>query len=432
MRSGFGETVAGRTTSGLRCWLAWNAAGAAMRGRRQRMRPFTIAWDAPRLAWIRERVRATRMPPMPEGSGWRYGCDPAFLADLCAYWLEGFDHDAAARELNRFPQGLARIEDLDIHVVHVVGEAQGRRPLLLTHGWPGSVYEFWGVIEPLAFPSRFGGRPEDAFDVVVPALPGFGFSGKPRIPLGPRAIARLFDRLMREELGYPRYRAQGGDWGAGVTAWLALDHAASLEAIHLNYLLVQPDAEAQTATETAWRRGAQAAQASLGAYADLQGTKPLSLGYAMADEPVAQLAWLVERFHDWADLRGRPFEEVFTRDQLLTNALFYILAGSFETATWIYAGAREEGARRMPDGRRAGVPTAFAAYPDPRTPAPPREWVERGYDVVRWRDMPRGGHFAAMEAPDLFVEDLREWGSGSAVSRQAGQAALADAPRPPR
>ena len=376
------------------------------------MRPFTIAWDADRLAWIKDRLRAYRMPPMPEGSGWRYGCDPTFLGDLCAYWLNQFDHEAAAAELNRFPQFLARIEDLDIHVVHVVGEAQRRRPLLLTHGWPGSVYEFWRVIEPLAFPSRFGGRAEDAFDVVVPALPGFGFSGKPKQPIGPRATARLFDTLMRETLGYARYRAQGGDWGAGVTAWLALDHAASLEGIHLNYLLVQPDAEPESGAETAWRKEAVATQGSLGAYADLQGTKPLSLSYAMSNEPVAQLAWLVERFHDWADLRERPFEEVFTKDQLLTDALFYILAGSFETATWIYAGAREEGARRMMKGARAAVPTAFAAYPDPRSPAPPREWMERGYDVVRWRDMPRGGHFAAMEVPDLFVEDLREWARG--------------------
>ncbi len=192
---------------------------------------------------------------------------------------------------------------------------------------------------------------------------------------------------MREELGYPRYHAQGGDWGAGVTAWLALDHAASVKAIHLNYLLVQPDAEASTETEKAWRKAALDAQGRLGAYADLQGTKPLSLNYAMADEPVAQLAWLVERFHDWADLRERSFEDVFSKDRLLTNALFYLATDAFGTATWYYAGAREEGARRMPSGTRITVPTAFAAYPDPRTVAPPREWVERGYAVTRWRDM---------------------------------------------
>ncbi|WP_449410308.1 epoxide hydrolase family protein [Methylobacterium komagatae] len=376
------------------------------------MRPFTLAWDADRLAWLHDRFAAYRAPRLPEGAGWRYGCDPDCLAGLVAYWRDGFDVEAAAAELNRFPHAMARIEDLDIHVVHVVGEAQGRRPLLLTHGWPGSVYEFWDVIEPLAFPSRHGGRAEDAFDVVVPALPGFGFSGKPTAPLGPRTTARLFDTLMREELGYPRYHAQGGDWGAGVTAWLALDHAASVKAIHLNYLLVQPDAEASTETEKAWRKAALDAQGRLGAYADLQGTKPLSLNYAMADEPVAQLAWLVERFHDWADLRERSFEDVFSKDRLLTNALFYLATDAFGTATWYYAGAREEGARRMPSGTRITVPTAFAAYPDPRTVAPPREWVERGYAVTRWRDMPRGGHFAAMEVPDLFVTDLREWARG--------------------
>jgi len=374
------------------------------------MTPLTVAWDADRLAWVRERVRAYRMPRLPDGAGWRYGCDPEFLSDLCAYWLDGFDEQAAAADLNRFPQGVVRVEDQNLHVVHVVGEANGTRPLLLTHGWPGSIYEFWSVIEPLAYPSRHGGRAEDAFDLVIPALPGFGLSGKPKMPIGPRTTARLFDRLMREKLGYARYRAQGGDWGAGVAAWLGLDHGASLEAIHLNFLLVQPHAEPSSEAERAWKQAAETTQLQLGAYAQLQGTKPLSLGYAMADEPVAQLAWLVERFHDWADLRERPFEQVFSRDRLLTNALLYILTDAFATATWFYAGAQAEGVRRMPEGARVTVPTAFSAYPDPRTPAPPREWVERGYAVSRWREMPRGGHFAAMETPDQFVADLREWG----------------------
>ncbi len=226
------------------------------------MRPFTIAWDADRLAWIKDRLRAYRMPPVPEDAGWRYGCDPTFLSDLCAYWLNEFDHEAAAAELNRFPQFLARIEDLDIHVVHVVGEAQGRRPLLLTHGWPGSVYEFWQVIEPLAFPSRFGGRARTPSMSWCRLCRVSVSPVKPRTPIGPRATAHLFDSLMRETLGYARYRAQGGDWGAGVTAWLALDHAASLEAIHLNYLLVQPDAEPESQAERAWRKEALATQAA--------------------------------------------------------------------------------------------------------------------------------------------------------------------------
>lgn len=374
------------------------------------MRPFTVSWDADRLAHLQARLRARSVPPLPADTGWRYGCDPDVLAALCARLIDGFDFAAAAAELNRFPQGIARIEGLDLQVVHVVGEAEGRRPLLLIHGWPGSIYEFWQVIEPLAFPSRHGGRPEDAFDLVIPALPGFGFSQRPAVPMGPRAVAGLFDRLMRQELGYARYRAQGGDWGAGVAAWLALDHPDALAAIHLNYLLVQPDATPETPAELAWRAHADAVQGELGAYAQLQGTKPLSLAYAMADAPAAQLAWLVERFHDWADLRARPFAEVFPPDRLLTNALLYLLTDAFPGSLWIYAGAKAEGARRMPPGRRVTVPTAFAAYPDPRMPAPPRAWVERGYALARWRSMPRGGHFAAMEVPDLFVSDLREWG----------------------
>jgi pimeloyl-ACP methyl ester carboxylesterase len=381
------------------------------------MRPFEVRWDPARWAWVRERLMAWRGPRLPKDAGWRYGCDPDFLEALRARWLDGFDLDAAAAELNRWPQGMAGIEDpdhpLDLHVVHVVGEADGRRPLLLIHGWPGSIYEFWDVIEPLAFPSRHGGRPEDAFDLVIPALPGFGFSGKPEGPIGARTTARLFDRLMRD-LGYPRYRAQGGDWGAGVAAWLGLDHAASLEGIHLNYLLVQPDAEPGTDEERTWRAAFQDAQARLGAYAQLQGAKPLSLAYAMADAPLAQAAWIVERFHDWADLRETSFEAVFPMDRLLTDVMLYVMTGAFDTGAWYYAGAAAENVRRMPAGRRVEVPTAFAAYPDPRAPAPPRAWVERGYALTRWREMPRGGHFAAMEVPDLFVEDLRAWGRGEA------------------
>ena len=376
---------------------------------RDSLRPFGVAFEPEKVERTLAQVRAFRMPNVPKDAAWHYGCDPTFLEELRSYWLDGFDLAAAAERLNRYPQGQVTIEDLDLHVVHVVGEAQGRRPLLLSHGWPGSIYEFWSVIEPLAFPSRHGGKAEDAFDLVIPALPGFGFSGKPTTPIGARTTARLFDTLMREVLGYEHYLAQGGDWGAGVSAWLALDHASAVRGIHLNYLLTQPDAEPETPAELAWKADFDEAQRRLGAYAMLQGTKPLSLGYAMADNPVAQLAWIVERFHDWADLREKPLEAAFSKDTLLTNGMLYILTDAFPTATWYYAGAVAEGVRRMPRGRKVEVPTAFAAYPDPRTAMPPREWVERGYALTRWREMPRGGHFAAMEAPDLFVEDLREW-----------------------
>ena len=373
------------------------------------MQPFEVAWNDAKLAQVRDQIRDYRFPAETPEAGWRYGCDAAFLKQLCHYWVNELDPAAVAATLNRHPQVLVDVDGLELHAVHVVGEAEGRRPLLLTHGWPGSVYEFWHVIEPLAFPSRHGGSPDDAFDLVIPSLPGFDFSGKPKEPIGPRTTARLFARLM-QELGYARFLAQGGDWGAGVSAWLALDHPDHIRAIHLNYLLVQPDASPETEEEKAWKADFDAHQQALGAYATLQGTRPQSLAYAMADNPVAQAAWLVERFHDWADLRDRPFDQVFSREDLVTNLMIYILNDAFITSTWYYAGAMAEGVRRMPAGRRVEVPTAFAAYPDRRAPAPPRSWVERGYAVSRWVDQPSGGHFAALEVPALFVNDLREWG----------------------
>lgn len=372
------------------------------------MREFKVEWDESKVEALRAAVRRYRFPNVPGEQSWADGCDPAFLKSLCAYWADGFDAQAAAAALNRYPQLLIRVEDLELHAVHVVGEAGGRRPLLLSHGWPGSVHEFWQVIEPLAFPSRHGGRSEDAFDLVIPSLPGFGFSAKPATLLGARTTARLFDALMRQ-LGYSRYLAQGGDWGAGVAAWLALEHASSVRAIHLNFLLVQPHASAQTDEERAWQKARDSAQAKLGAYVALQSTKPRSLAYAMADNPVAQAAWIIERFHDWSDRRERRFEEIFSRDQLLTNVMIYLLNDAFISSTYYYAAAVSEGVRQMPEGRRVDVPTAFAAFPDPRLPPPPRSWVERGYALTRYSTPPRGGHFAAMEAPELFVDDLRAW-----------------------
>lgn len=322
--------------------------------------------------------------------------------------MDGFDARLAAASLNRFPQVLHRVEGLDIHAVHVVGEAGGQRPLLLSHGWPGSVYEFWEAVEPLAFPSRFGGRSEDALDLVIPSLPGFGFSGKPRAPIGARTAARLFDALMRDGFGYRRYLAQGGDWGAAVTAWLALDHPDALRGIHLNSVLVHPGGEASTEEEKAWRRARAAAEDELGAYQVLQRTRPHSLAYAMADNPVAQAAWIVERLHDWSDCRDRPFEAIFPMDRVLTEVMIYVMTDAFPTATWFYAAAAEN-VHTMPPGRRVTTPTAVASHPDPRAPFPPRSWVERGYDVDRWTELPRGGHFVAMETPELFVEDVRAW-----------------------
>lgn len=378
--------------------------------------PFEVNWSEAQIAEVWRRVRDYPFPLAAEGAGWRYGTEADFLRDLCAYWTDGYDWRAAQAELNRFPQFTARIEDFDVHFVHVVGEAGGQRPILLTHGWPGSHYEFWGAIEKLAFPSRFGGEPADAFDVVVPSLPGFGFSSKPKRPFGQRGTARLFNTLMTEGLGYDRYRAQGGDWGGLVTSYLGYDHAAHCKAIHLNMIGFRPAGGPQTQAEVDWVVRSKAATAGMGAYLQLQTTKPQSIAWMAAGNPVGQAAWIVERFHDWSDLRAKGFEQAFTKDQLLTNVMIYVMSDSFTTAAWYYRARAEEDGVRLKPGERCETPTAFANFPgEPLYNPPPRSWAERAYNIVRWTDLPSGGHFGAMEEPDLYVGDLRAWAREVAV-----------------
>jgi pimeloyl-ACP methyl ester carboxylesterase len=206
-----------------------------------------------------------------------------------------------------------------------------------------------------------------------------------------------------------RLGPQGGDWGSAVCAWLGLDHGAGLRGIHLNYLLVQPQGTAQTNEERSWLVARDKAQQQLGAYAALQGTKPLSIAYAMAANPVAQAAWIVERFYDWSDQRERDFAAIFSRDELLTDIMIYVMNDAFASSAFYYAAAAAENVRQMAPGAHITVPTAFTAYPDPRLPPPPRTWVERGYNLTRWQEAEHGGHFAAMEVPDFFVHDLRAW-----------------------
>jgi pimeloyl-ACP methyl ester carboxylesterase len=384
--------------------------------------PFRVAWSEAEVEAVLERVRTYPWPPAPAvEDGWAYGCDSGFLRDLCGYWADGYDWRAAVAELNRFPQFTVRLEDFDIHFVHLVGEAQGQRPLLLSHGWPGSHYEFWGALEKLAFPSRFGGDPADAFDLVVPSLPGFGFSSKPVRPVGQRLTARLFNRLMTEALGYPTYLAQGGDWGALVTSWLAREHADHAKAIHLNMIGFRPKGGPKSPEEIAWITRSQAATEMMGAYLRLQVSRPQSAAWLGAGNPVGQAAWICERFHDWSDLKSKPFDEVYSRHQLLTNVMIYVMTGSFTTGAWYYRGLLDEGGVPLMEGERCETPTAFANFPgEDLYQAPPRSWAERAYNIVRWTDMPRGGHFAAMEEPDLFTEEVRAWGRQVAPTGPGG------------
>jgi len=372
---------------------------------------FEVHWKKSKVRKVLDQVADYPWPPVPDApDGWAYGCDAGYLRDLCDHWTDGYDWRAAVEDLNRFPQFTAKVEDYEIHFLHVVGQAGGQRPLILTHGWPGSHYEFWDTIEKLAFPTRFGGDPADAFDLVIPSLPGFGFSSKPKGPIGQRTTARLFNTLMTQVLGYDRYLAQGGDWGAMVTSWLGRDHGAHARALHLNMLGFRPHGGPQGEAETAWAQRSAGMMDVMGAYFRLQVSKPQSVAWLGAGNPVGQAAWIAERFHDWSDLREKDFDAVHPKDRLLTNIMLYVMTDSFATGAWYYRGLVEEGGLAFEPGERCETPTAFANFPgEPLYTAPPRSFAERAYNIVRWSEMPRGGHFAAMEEPDLFVDDVRAW-----------------------
>jgi len=375
------------------------------------IKPFEVSWTDAQVGAVLDRIRAYAWPPIPDvPDGWAYGCDAAYLKSLCDHWTGAYDWRAAVGDLNRFPQFTARVEDYDLHFLHVVGEARGKRPLILTHGWPGSHYEFWDAIEKLAFPSRFGGKAEDAFDLVIPSLPGFAFSSKPSRPIGQRTTARLFNTLMTEVLGYSSYLAQGGDWGALVTSWLGRDHGVHAKAIHLNMLGFRPHGGPQGEAEIAWATRQAGMMDIMGAYFRLQVSKPQSIAWMGAGNPVGQAAWIAERFHDWSDLSKKSLDEAYGKDRLLTNIMLYVMTDSFATGAWYYRGLVEEGGLAFEPGERCETPTAFANFPgEPLYQAPPRPFAERAYNIVRWTEMPRGGHFAAMEEPDLFVDEVRAW-----------------------
>ncbi|GEO42638.1 epoxide hydrolase [Skermanella aerolata] len=376
-------------------------------------RDYQVIWSARQLEDLRKKLKSFQFPKLIPGTGWDYGMDPDYLRSLIGHWADRFDMEGAARNLNRFPQYITKVEDLDIHFIRVIGEGgpdKARLPLICTHGWPGSTSEFWDAIEPLAFPSLFGAGSEVAFDLIIPSLPGHGPSGKPIRPVGARTTARLWDKLMRENLGYETFYAQGGDWGAGVTGWLALVFPEAVKAIHLNLMIVAPQVSPKTDAEHTFYAKAEEDEQLWGAYYQLQATEPQSLAYAFIDNPVAQAAWLIQRFYEWSDKRTRPFKQVFTMDQLLTNVMIYVMNDAFQSSTWFYTGSHEENVKQMPKDKHVTVPTGFASYGgDSRSPTPPRSIIEQGYNLQHWYDVPQGGHFAAMEVPGLYVQGIRDW-----------------------
>jgi epoxide hydrolase len=369
--------------------------------------PFRVDVPDAVLSDLRDRLRRARFPNATDGAGWEAGTDLAYLQDLVRYWADGFDWREQESRLNAFTQCTTTIERQRIHLVHARSAEPNALPLLLVHGWPGSIVEFLDVLGPLTDPAAHGGNPDDAFHVVAPSLPGYTFSG-PTHERGwhPRRIAQAFDQIMTG-LGYERYGAQGGDWGSVVTSNVADLAAERVVGLHLNFVVARPPAgeglplsdDDQRALESMqeWRR------TGVG-YQEIQGTKPQTLGYGLEDSPAGLAAWIIEKFRAWSDCGG-DIESSFTKDQLLANVTAYWATATATSSTRLYYETRQAGRSALPSAF-IGVPTGIANFPGEITRMP-RSWVEAAYRVVHWSEQPRGGHFAAMEVPDLFVDDVR-------------------------
>ncbi len=339
-------------------------------------------------------------------SGWQYGVSYEYLRDLSAYWTTRFDWQKAEERLNQYPQFMARVDDFDIHFYHVHGKGPRPMPLVLTHGWPGSVIEFLDAIGPLTDPVAHGASAEDSFDLVIPSLPGFGYSSKPKgKPVGPPTTARLWHKLTTQVLGYPRFGAQGGDWGNAVTTQLALQFPESLTGIHLNASGVRsvPENE-RTPEEAAYFQAAAAYRQNELDYFNEQTHKPQTVAFALNDNPLGAAAWIVEKLKSWSD-SGDSLDQALTKDQVLMNVMWYLVTDTAGSSVWFYRGNADD-----PSGPRGkiNVPTGFAAFPKEMTSlAPPRSLLERDFNLIHYTKMPRGGHFACFEQPRLFVEDVR-------------------------
>ena len=360
---------------------------------------------------LRERLARTRFPDQAPGAPWAYGTDVGYLQQIVEYWRTRFDWRAQEARLNAFPQYRVSLHGIDVHFLHVPGKGPDPCPLLLSHGWPGSVYEFLELIPRLTDPARFGGNAADAFTVVAPSLPGYGLSfkpGQPRFSL--EAIADCLADLMVEVLGYRRFAAQGGDWGAFVASRLGFAHAAKLIGVHLNLLAVQRDPKMiadPTQEEKIFQDELAVWHKEETGYQWIQGTRPQTLAFGLTDSPAGLAAWMLEKFRAWSDCGGEV-ESAVPRDELLANISLYWFTGAIGSSFWPYY-ARMHGPWPIPEGSTVDVPVGYCQFPT-EILRPPRSLAARMYtDIRRWSVMPRGGHFAAMEQPEALAHEVREF-----------------------
>src|SRR6266702_3107598 len=372
-----------------------------------RLKPFTVAVSDVALGDLRSRLVGTRwLDPLPF-PGWTAGVDIEYLKELVSYWATSFDWRAQERRLNAFPQFTIDIDGQTIHFVHQRGRGRHPMPLMLTHGWPSSYVELLKIAPLLTDPAAHGADERDSFDVVIPSMPGYAFSGHPRRPgiCTARTMAILWRRLMTEGLGYARFGAQGQDIGAAVTIRLGADHADVVTGIHVPGLLAFPPKDHRLTEEgKAFLTRRERWSSAEGAYSMQQGTYPQTLAYGLTDSPVGLAAWIVEKFRAWSDCGG-DVERRFSKDELLTNITLYWVTGAINSSFWPYY-ARFHAPWPIADGQRVEVPTAYAAFPK-EIVRPPRSWAERVYNIRRWTVMPSGGHFAALEEPRALVDDVR-------------------------
>jgi pimeloyl-ACP methyl ester carboxylesterase len=370
--------------------------------------PFTVAVPQAVLDDLRRRLDHTRWPDASPGYGWKQGTELGYLQQLVETWRTDFDWRKREALLNTFAQYTLDEGGSRLHFIHARSPHAAARPLLLLHGWPGSVFEFVKLIPRLIQPENFGGRIEDSMHVIAPSLPGYGFSTPPQDSGGtPREFARRFHRLMAETLGYATYFAQGGDWGSVIASWLALDQPQSVRALHVNMMGLRPNLGAGTAPLTAEETGyyerAKRLRSEELAYQAIQGTKPQSLGYGLNDSPAGLAGWLVEKYRAWTDCGGEV-ERALTREEILTLITLYWVTGSITSSLRLYFEFRTSKDALAPN-QKVEVPVGFADFPREILRAP-RSMAERVYTIARWTEMPRGGHFAALEQPELLAQDL--------------------------
>jgi pimeloyl-ACP methyl ester carboxylesterase len=373
--------------------------------------PLEIRVPEARLADLKERLTRTRFSDQIVNSAWTYGFDSEYLNSLRDYWLNHFDWRKEEQDWGSLPHFQAEIQGLKIHFIHVRGAGKRPLPIILTHGWPGSFLEMTKIISRLANPEQFGGDAADAFDVIVPSLPGFGFSDRPNAPgWNTFKIAEVWVELMRQ-LGYEKFVAQGGDFGANVSTVLARKHPERVIAFHLNYipgsyLPFVDDSSPANEEERAFLASANRWIDEKGAYWHVQCTQPQTVAAALNDSPMGLAAWLIDKYRDWSDCDG-DVERRFTKDELLAHVSLYWLTETIGSSMRLYVESAKA-PLHFARGERVQVPCGVARFPK-EDPMPPRCWAERVYNIQRWTEMPCGGHFAAWEEPELLAQDVREF-----------------------